>query len=111
MKQWARERIAGVLTRPQTRARLDDARRRRQFRRGRRLARWIRLCGGTVGTGLRVEEHVHLRHLPHAGWSIGDNVYLGRGVILDVLPTARLHLGDRVKLMHYTLVGVAEDVF
>jgi acetyltransferase-like isoleucine patch superfamily enzyme len=79
-----------------------------RLRRGRRLARWVRLWGGTVGEGLRVEEGVHLRHLPHSGWVLGDHVYLGRGVVLDVWQGGRLELGDRVKLMHYVVVSVVE---
>lgn len=84
--------------------------RRAQRRRGRRLARWIRLWGGHVGSGLRVEKGVHLRHLPHRGWRLGDGVYLGVGVVLDVRHGAAFVLGDRVKLMHYVVVSVAESV-
>jgi acetyltransferase-like isoleucine patch superfamily enzyme len=98
------------MTSPATRTRLQESRRRAQQRRGRWLARWIRLCGGTVGSGLRIEKGVHLRHLPHEGWSLGDDVYLGRGVIFDVGPAAELRLGNRVKLMHYVLVGAVDSI-
>lgn len=81
-----------------------------RHRRGRRLARWIRLWGGSVGEGLRVEEGVHLRHLPHAGWVLGDHVYLGRGLVLDIWPGAHFELGDRVKLMHYVVVSAVEHL-
>lgn len=81
-----------------------------RVRRGRRLARWIRLWGGTVGEGLRVERGVHLRHLPHAGWALGDHVYFGRGLVLDVWPGARFELGDRVKLMHFVVVSAVEHL-
>jgi acetyltransferase-like isoleucine patch superfamily enzyme len=98
------------LTGDRMRTKFARAQRKAQLRRGRRLAWWIRLWGGTVGARLRVEKGVHVRHLPHAGWQIGADVYLGRGVILDVGPDARFELADRVKLMHYTLVGVVESV-
>ncbi|HEX8004641.1 MAG TPA: acyltransferase [Mycobacteriales bacterium] len=84
--------------------RQDAARRLR----GRRLAWWIRLWGGQVGSGLRVEKNVHLRHLPHSGWRLGDDVYLGVGVVLDVWPGAAFELGDKVKLMHYVVVSTVE---
>ena len=98
------------LTGPRARAKLTELQRDAQRRRGRRLAVWIRLWGGSVGQGLRAEKGVHLRHLPHAGWHLGDGVYLGRGVILDVWPGATLRLGDRVKLMHYVLVSTVESI-
>ena len=84
--------------------------RRAQRRRGRRLAFWIRLWGGEVGRGLRAEKGVHLRHLPHRGWRLGDDVYLGVGVVLDVRNGASLVLGDHVKLMHYVVVSVVESL-
>lgn len=83
---------------------------RARLRRGRRLSWWIRLWGGQVGKRLRVEKDVHLRHLPHKGWRIGDDVHLGVGVVLDVWPTAELVLGDRVKLMHYVVVSAVESM-
>ncbi|MFN2624770.1 MAG: hypothetical protein ABR520_01635 [Mycobacteriales bacterium] len=83
-------------------------RRRAQRARGRRLAWWVRLWGGRVGPGLRAERGVHLRHLPHAGWDLGANVYLGRGVVLDIWPGSRFVVGDRVKLMHYVLASSVE---
>jgi acetyltransferase-like isoleucine patch superfamily enzyme len=83
---------------------------RKRLRRGRRLAFWIRLWGGHVGRGLRVEGKVHLRHLPHRGWHLGDDVHLGVGVVLDVWPGADLVLGDRVKLMHYVVVSAVESM-
>ena len=78
--------------------------------RGRWLAMWIRMWGGECGQRLRVEKGVHLRHLPHKGWRIGDDVYLGVGVILDVRHGATFELGDRVKLMHYDVVSVVESL-
>jgi len=83
---------------------------RRRLARGRRLAFWIRLWGGHVGKRLRVEKGVHLRHLPHKGWRIGDDVHFGVGVVLDVRNGAEFVLGDRVKLMHYVVVSVAESL-
>lgn len=96
------------LLRPRDRFRA--ARHRRWRRRGRWLTLWIRLWGGRVGTGLRVEGKVHLRHLPHKGWRLGDDVHLGVGVVLDVWPGAELVLGDRVKLMHYVVVSAVERI-
>lgn len=96
------------LLRPRDRWRSRQDRRRRA--RGRRLAFWIRLWGGQCGKRLRAEKGVHLRHLPHAGWRIGDDVYLGVGVVLDVRNGASFVLGDRVKLMHYVVVSAVESL-
>lgn len=85
-------------------------RRAQRRARGAVLATWIRLNGGTVGSRLQVEKHVHLRWRPHAGWVLGDRVYLGVGVILDVASEARLTLGDDVKIMHYCVVAASQSI-
>lgn len=75
--------------------------------RGAVLTLLIRASGGTCGRRLAVDKNVVLRQLPSDGWTVGDNVYLGAGVVLDVARDARFILGDRVKIMHYSLIGVA----
>lgn len=78
--------------------------------RGARLASLVRASGGSCGRRLAVERNVILRQLPSSGWDFGDNVYLGVGVILDVNSDAHFSLGDSVKIMHYTIVGVVDRV-
>lgn len=79
--------------------------------RGIALGAWIRLWGGTVGARLLVDGGVHLRHPPSRHWVIGKNVYIGRGTILDVWPGASLRIGDRTKVMHYSIFGVRDSLW
>lgn len=74
------------------------------------LATWIRLRGGVVGRNLQVDKRVHLRRPPHAGWRLGDDVYIGVGTVLDIQRAARLDLGDSVKIMHYCVVAASDSV-
>lgn len=67
---------------------------------------WVRLWGGRAGLKILVDRRVRLRHPPGPGWSIGDNVYIGNGAILDVWPGAMLELGANVKIMQYVVIGV-----
>jgi acetyltransferase-like isoleucine patch superfamily enzyme len=53
------------------------------------------------------DRGVHLRQPPTARWRIGNEVYLARGVILDLDPGAELFLGDRVKVMHHSVLAGA----
>ncbi|OFI38955.1 hypothetical protein BIU82_16765 [Arthrobacter sp. SW1] len=70
----------------------------------------MRLWGGSAGHGILADSRLRLRHLPHRGWSIGDGVYLGEGVILDIRPGAVFSVGDRSKLMHYVIIGAGERI-
>lgn len=81
-----------------------------QRARGAVVSTMIRLGGGRVGPGLRVDGNVRIRHFPHAGWSIGENVYIGIGVVLDVAPSAKFHVGDGVKIMHHTVLGCSSQI-
>lgn len=78
--------------------------------RGLAYAVGIRLAGGTCGRGLEVESGATLRYGPHAGLRFGSNVYLGRGVVVDVPASADLALGDNVKVMHYTVIAASERI-
>ncbi|MFT3860683.1 acyltransferase [Micropruina sp.] len=78
--------------------------------RGGVLAVWIRIGGGSVGRRLQAERGVHLRWRPHRGLVFGDGVYLGVGTILDVPSSAKLVLGDRVKVMHYCVLAASEEI-
>lgn len=89
---------------------LSRARRIRRRVRGEALARWVRLWGGSAGRGILVDAGVTLRHPPGRGWNIGDNVYFGRGAILDVRPGARLLIGSGTKVMHHVVIGVEQEV-
>lgn len=72
------------------------------------MSAFIRAGGGTVGTGLEVEPGATLRWGGHKGIRVGDHVRLGRGVVLDVPAGGRLVIGDRVKIMHYSVIAVSE---
>src|SRR4051812_23366513 len=78
--------------------------------RGLRLRLLLRACGGRAGRGLQVERGVLLRWGPHRGLRLGNSVYLGRGVILDVPAGAALNIGDRVKVMHYVVIAASESI-
>jgi acetyltransferase-like isoleucine patch superfamily enzyme len=80
---------------------LNTVRRSRGFR----LAVFIRICGGTVGKGLRCDKGVHLRHAPSPLWSLGESVSFGRGVVLDIWPGASLSLGSEIRVMHNVVIG------
>lgn len=88
----------------------------RFFAKGRRRARgfgWalaINICGGKSAWNLEVDKGATLRWGPHSGLSLGDNVYFGVGVVVDVPSTACLEVGDNCKIMHYTVVAAAEKI-
>jgi acetyltransferase-like isoleucine patch superfamily enzyme len=86
------------------------ARTQRNRLRGLKLTLWILAAGGRVGPGLRVEKGALILQPPSRAWVVGRNVSIGRGVVLDVNPGAALVLGDDVKIMHYTVIGVAESL-
>lgn len=86
------------------------SRRWRRRLRGEALAVWVRLWGGAAGRGILLDSRLRLRHLPHKGWSLGDGIYIGEGVILDIRPGAVFAVGARSKLMHYVIVGAGEGV-
>lgn len=70
----------------------------------------LRAQGATVGRGMRAERGVHFRWPPTSGIRFGDNLYLGVGVIIDVQPGARLSIGSRSKIMHYSVIAASEEV-
>lgn len=78
--------------------------------RGARLSLWIRLAGGSVGSGLMADKGVHFRHPPSAKWEIGQDVYIGRGTILDIWPGATLAIGDQSKIMHYVVLAARNSI-
>jgi acetyltransferase-like isoleucine patch superfamily enzyme len=78
--------------------------------RGARLRTWVRLWGGHVGARLELERGVLVRWGPHAGLDIGDDVYVGRGVVVDVPHGASLRVGRGCKVMHYTVVAAVDAI-
>lgn len=70
----------------------------------------IRLLGGRVGRGLMVDRGVTFRYLPTKRISIGSNVYLGRGVVIDVNRRAELTLGPDVLISHFTVVAASASI-
>lgn len=82
----------------------------RRHARGTIFSLWVRVWGGQAGKNIMVDIGVHLRNPPGPGWIIGDGVYLGRGVILDVQPGARLSVGHRTKVMQYAVIGAENEI-
>jgi acetyltransferase-like isoleucine patch superfamily enzyme len=78
--------------------------------RGQVFSFWVRARGGRVGKKLLLDKHVRVRHAPNRGWSIGDEVYIGCGAILDVRPGAELRIGTGVKVMHHVVLGVERSL-
>ena len=70
----------------------------------------IRVGGGKVGPGLEVEPGTTLRWGGHSGINIGSGVRFGSGVILDVPVGGKLSIGDRVKVMHHTVIAASESL-
>lgn len=71
---------------------------------------WIRCCGGSVGARLEVDRRVLFRWRPHRGWQLGDHIYLGVGLIIDVGRRAEFVIGDQVKFMHYSVIAASESI-
>lgn len=57
-----------------------------------------------VGSG------VLFRKPPGRGWNIHSNVYIGRGVVLDIQRNASLSIGKGTKIMQYVVVGAEKSV-
>lgn len=70
----------------------------------------INLLGGNCETGLRVDSGFKFVYPPHHGIHIGKDVFLGTGVILDVLPSASLWIGNEVKLTRNIIVAAANKI-
>lgn len=68
------------------------------------------LHGASVGWGLQVEAGVLVRHGLHRGVSIGSRVYIGQGVVFDVPRGSSLEIGERTKIMHYTIIAASESI-
>jgi acetyltransferase-like isoleucine patch superfamily enzyme len=71
---------------------------------------WISTWGGTVGKRLEIDSGARLRWPPHSGISIGDDVYIGIGAVIDAPRGSRLTLADGVKLMHHTVVATSNHI-
>lgn len=70
----------------------------------------IRAGGGTVGNRLEVEAGTTIRWGGHKGVTIGSDVRFGRGVVIDAPAGGRLIIGDRVKIMHQTIVAASQEL-
>lgn len=75
---------------------------------------WLKLCltadGARVGKRLSVGRGVRVSTTRGARWEIGDRVTLGTGVILSVGKRADIIIGNDVRIMHYTLIGVESSM-
>src|SRR4051812_46199174 len=90
--------------------RMGRVRKWEQRARGAVMTKLIHLAGGSCGDGLRVDRGATFRWGAHPGIHLGAGVYLGRGVVIDVPPGAELHLGDNVKIMHYSVIAAGSSV-
>jgi acetyltransferase-like isoleucine patch superfamily enzyme len=70
----------------------------------------IRLGGGRAGRRLRVEGGLIFRQAPHAGYRLGDDVFVGQGCCFDIDPGARLEIGSRVTLAKNVFVSAIDAV-
>lgn len=66
--------------------------------------------GACIGKQLTAGRNVHVVTSRASGWHIGDGVTLGDGVILSVGTGGNLSIGDEVRIMQYSLIGVEESV-
>lgn len=71
---------------------------------------FITLCGGYVGTGFRVDRGLSFKCSPHSGIYIGNNVSIGRDVVVDVPHGGCLKIHDGVKLNMAVVLGVRSRV-
>lgn len=71
---------------------------------------WIVLNGGKCGRRLHVHKGVWFKHPPHVGIQFGDDVSLGRGVVVDVPRGAAFRLGNRVAFTGYSYISAAQQV-
>lgn len=70
----------------------------------------LRASGARVGSGLEVEPGTTFRWGGHRGITIGSGVRFGNGVIIDVPAGGILNIGDRVKVMHHTIIAASEEL-
>lgn len=70
----------------------------------------INLAGGKCGHNLRVGRKVKFKYGPHAGFVIGDDVYIGDFCIIDCPERAILKMGDRSYLNVGVFVAANESV-
>ena len=70
----------------------------------------ILASGGRCGSGLRVEPGLRLRHGLHSGISIGKNVYLGVGTVIDCPAPGVVSIGDNVTLTHGVFISAVKSV-
>lgn len=70
----------------------------------------INTLGGRCSSGLRVDSGFRFKYPPHSGIHIGKNVFLGSHVILDVMPSACLRIGNEVNLTKYIVIAAAEKI-
>lgn len=78
--------------------------------RGIALRRLIILAGGSCGPGLRVESGLRLRQGVHRGLQFGSDVYLGRNITIDCLPSAVLQIGDNTTFTEAIFISCLERV-
>jgi serine acetyltransferase len=81
----------------------------------RRLRGWwlkfqLKALGASVGKRLSADRGVQMTTATGARWHIGDRVSLGAGVILSVGKEANLTIGNDVRIMHYTMIGVEHSI-
>ena len=70
----------------------------------------LRAHGAKVGHGLRVERGLQFRQRPHAGITIGSNVYFGPGCIIDAPRKANLSIGSQIAFTAWNYIGLNASV-
>lgn len=80
------------------------------FVRGSFLSVLIRAGGGHVGRRLRVEGGVILRQAPHAGYRLGDDIFVGQCSCFDIDAGARFEMGSEVTLAKNVFISATASV-
>lgn len=78
--------------------------------RGAVIRHYIIWCGGTCGKGLLVDAGFFMKHAPHQGICIGEDVAFGRNTTLDVPRGGSVTIRRNVSLTMNVLVAAAESV-
>jgi acetyltransferase-like isoleucine patch superfamily enzyme len=80
------------------------------FARGSFLSVLIRAGGGRVGRRLRVEGGVIFRQAPHAGYELGDDIFVGQCSCFDIDAGARFEMGSGVTLAKNVFISAIAAV-
>lgn len=70
----------------------------------------IRALGGKCGRGLLVGRGLYLKSVPHGGFTLGNDVFIGPGCVIDVPAEGTLDVGDSVRFTYGAVIAAAHRV-